>query len=405
MIIDTSTPTVYLRTDKPISGKIFYTNDNGEVVNKIFQNIKINVDINFNKQQNQPIDKKIEIFVFHSLSRRLLSSSKKNERLLQSTELVKLTVSNKPILISSNNTSSEAGTTSSQYFLYIGVPIITLIVLSGVIFTFVYILKKIKKLKNKSKNKNKQTTSIEMKNNQENKNFNSSNITKNQSEKITDVDLKKSNISNNQNLQSNMPIMYMMPQPQMIQPQMLPQQMNGLQTINLQNQMSNHQLSGIQGMNMQNQLPYMIGSPLSQMSQNQSNVNVFQIPSKFSNQYGISDNTHSNSAKNCNQIPNGSFKSALTDDIHFLARRKSEKENSSNGPILRKNTIRPARNQIEDEFVNSGIPIQPFVANNPFSNNLRMDGGTEMPSDQGDLPLFEIQLEKINEYTPGAKFS
>lgn len=373
-----------MRTNKPISGKIFYTNDNNEIVNKIFQNLHVNVDISFDIQPNQPINKKIELFLFHSLSRRLLSSSNRKERILQSIDPVKLTVSNKPIIISTTGSSSEGVTTSTQYFLYIGVPIITLIVLSGVILTFVYILRKIKKLKKKSKNKN--NDSIELNNqNVENKKFNSSNITRNNSEKNTKTEIIKLNISKNE--QSNMPIMYVMPpQHPMIQPQMIPQQMNALST-----------------MNMQNQLPYMIASPLSQMSHNQSNVNVFQLPSKFSNYYGINDNTHSNSAKNTNQIPNTSFKSSLTDNIH-IARRKSEKENYVSGPILRKNTIRPARNEIEDEFVKSGFPLQPFVANNPFANNLRMDGATEMPN-QGDLPLFEIQLEKINEYTPGEKFS
>ena len=154
MTIKTDELSVYMITDKPISGKMFYIDKTGEVICETFSNSLLNVNVTFEK--NQIIDNKIEFFIFQHLSGDTSTTSNVSERILQVNSTVNFKISNQPIVITPNNTgSTESSISTFQYFLYIGVPILTLIFIIGIIVTLVYIFKKIKKLKKKKKKKQK----------------------------------------------------------------------------------------------------------------------------------------------------------------------------------------------------------------------------------------------------------
>ena len=389
---------VYMKTDLPISGKVFYKNSSNEIIASAFDNIPLHVDINFNFNDTETPNE-VQFYLYKKNTIRLLESDNIN-RILQSSGEIKLIISNEPINLIKIPTSTDTSLTSLQYFIYIGTPIIALIVIVSFILTFIYIFKKIKKLKKKTKNKNKAKVSSVTELPNENKEMmkkNSSATTKNHSEgQNSDIKINKANTLPPNNIQmgsnitgnmpSEMPIMYVMPQPHMIQ-----------QPMNMQSTMVNN-------------MPYILSSGMQRMpNQSNRNINSIQLNSELPNHYGVNSIIHPQSAQNSHQVASNFVKSDNQTFFNDFDHRRSDPNHmkikmQSQGPFLRANTIKPVQHK-EDGFSNNIVQGDIRVNKDPFSNELRIDNNLQMPSDNGDVPLFEVQLSKVGEYAPGTKFS
>lgn len=376
---------LYIRTEDPIYGRIFYMSAQGELETEKFHRDQVDLTLDFSWNGSDSLNI-IEFYVHRKADARLLQA---RARLLQKDSFV-LRVSNRPIEIEPAQPEPEkTPVTSLQYFLYIGVPIIVLVVLGCILFTCIFIFRKIRMLKLRAKGKKRVGSSTDL-SEKEAKKRHSGATTKNHI--ISDIRHKQSDLSKpnslpvtalnahrQSGLPSDIPLMYVLPQPQMVQSPMGP----------------------VKAVAPHNGIPFVFNQAL---VAGQSNVNSIHLNSDLPNHYDVGGLAGLNSAQNSHQVASSQMvKHSPPMHSGFKRALQSEPKNLKAGPVMRSNTIRPARVEAE-EFGQSFRPSDVPVQRAPFGNELRLADEFEMPPDAGELPLFEVQLKNVPEYTPGTKF-
>ena len=377
-----------MQTNKPISGKVFHGNDQNKLIETSINNEFLHVDIDFVSDPTQNNPYVIEFLLFKDNPVRLLSSVETNPRKLQEESQIKLMISNQPISQSgATQPASAASLTSLQYFLYIGVPIISVLVLGLIALALALIVKKMKQ-KRQLKISKKTRSSVDLE--EISKVEKEKSTVKNQMEESNvRQNIEKSQINNinssSMNNHQGLPIVYVLPQGQGHPPQ--------ISQIHAPKQMPFLVSSGIQHVHpAPSPLPFINTSNINSPYPMKSSMNINQIQTNSSggshNVYSVATNV-SNFRTNDRQTNPAQLVSAF-----------------EYGPILRSNSIRPVRASGEEDRFVFPVSEQPEQINS-FSNNLRIDDGVNLPSEKevGEVSLFEVQLNDVIYYNAGTKFS
>lgn len=324
--ITTKDYSFFLKTLNPLTVYVFYMK-NGKIdlyqkKTRFNENIDMELEL---KHKDIPADKEI---VVHFIAFKKLKS---NERILSEAE-VELYVSNEYI----PDDQIKTHTSGTSYFLYIGLPIILVLLLVGIIILVCWL----KKRKNaKSKEKSDSEKKIKSDNQmtqpiQENQNFMVQNET-------TGKDVSK---------MQEMPVL----NPQGNYPQMV----YGMPP---------------QGSNM----PYPV---------------VYVMPGAHPNQF-----------------PNDPQKMQSGLPMFMASNNtRSTGMSGNNGSNMPSNMLSNMPSNMPSNMTPnlvSGTPNHYDVSNNPLineQNNLRMFGAENVPDDP--VPMFEVNMKGVDDYTPGQKF-